>query len=325
MKKILLLLTLLAVTAYGATTFTTNFSFNKPGDGDRNYGQLIRDNWDSVDTALQAVTDSTTDHIADLTAAHTAASISTTVGAFSCTTQTDVQAYLDCLDGVLDPATSGIVLLVGAQTITGVKTFTTPPIFSSLPTSDILATDGAGTVTSTTFNAVDPLTTKGDITVHNGVDTTRLAVGTDDQIIVADSSSPEGIKWQNENPRWRKFTFTDSSFSAAATTFGVIAFQLATAEGVDKVIVKHNTAFTGGTLTLYSVEVGIAGDANRLAGAFDIFQAPAGTYSQITNITDVPDFSSTTDVTVTATSTGGNLDQASAGSVDVYVRTFVLP
>jgi hypothetical protein len=40
-----------------------------------------------------------------------------------------------------------------------------------------------------------PLTTKGDLLVHNGSDGTRLAVGSNDYILTADSTQTTGVKW----------------------------------------------------------------------------------------------------------------------------------
>lgn len=46
---------------------------------------------------------------------------------------------------------------------------------------------------------VDATTTKGDILVNNGTTLTRLAVGTDDHVLKADSAQTEGIKWAAES------------------------------------------------------------------------------------------------------------------------------
>ncbi len=40
-----------------------------------------------------------------------------------------------------------------------------------------------------------PLTTKGDLVVHNGTLPVRLAVGTDMYYLQADSSAPSGLVW----------------------------------------------------------------------------------------------------------------------------------
>jgi len=316
-------LLIVATVAIGATTFTTNYQFNKPGDGDSNYGELIRDNWDKVDTQLKVTADSITDHLADTTDAHDASAISAVPGAFLCTTVDDVQEYLDCLDGTFDPATSGVVLIAGAQTITGTKTFDVTPRFpNSAP--GILETDGAGIISNRTFSEIDPLTTKGDLTVYDTA-TTRLAVGSDGQVLEADSGEAPGLKWGDKNPRWRKFTYSYSDFSTAATSSAVTAFSLQAGEGIDAVVVKHTTAFSGGTISAYTIEVGQSGDTNEYAQAFNVFQAVGGTVAMHSSFLDVPDFGTTTDVVVTARSTGDNLDQAAAGDVNVYVRTFVLP
>lgn len=53
---------------------------------------------------------------------------------------------------------------------------------------------GQSTVVSA-FNALSPTTTKGDIIVNNGTDDVRQAVGSNNQILVADSSQSTGVKW----------------------------------------------------------------------------------------------------------------------------------
>src|SRR3990167_29494 len=55
---------------------------------------------------------------------------------------------------------------------------------------------GTGQTTQTSaFNGLDPLTTKGDLVVHNGTDSIRLPVGTNGQILEADSTQAAGVKW----------------------------------------------------------------------------------------------------------------------------------
>lgn len=324
MRKLILLLSvgLIAAVAYGATTFTTNYQFNKPDDGDRNYGSLIRDNWDKVDAQLFSNETSIADHVSDSEGAHAATAISTTVGQ-QCATSTNVQDYLDCLDGVLDPNISGVVLIAGTQTITGEKTFNITPIFPA-SANGILTTDGAGNISASQYTDISPLTTKGDLVTYSTA-ATRLGVGSDGQILVADSAEAAGIKWDNPNPRWRKFTYTFSDFATTATSFSTTALALQANEGIDAVIVYHSASFTGGALTAYTVEVGITGNTDKYSKPQDVFQASSGTTRRVSNILDAPNLAATTDLIVTAKSVGADLDQATQGSVDVYVRTFLLP
>jgi len=310
--------------AYGATTFTTYYSFNKPGDDDRNYGSLIRDNWDKVDSQLKTNETSISDHISDTVDAHDASAISAVAGANLCPTQTDVQSYLDCLDATFDPSASGIVLIAGSQTITGFKTFNVTPKFPALSNGVMSITNGDGTITTGTFGDSDPLTTKGDLMVYE-TDSTRLGVGTDSQVLTADSTDSKGVVWADLNPRWRKSTLTFSDFSSASTSFSVTGVTLQAGEGVDAVLIYHSTSFGGGTISAYTVEVGISGAEDKYSSAYDVFQGVAGTTSHSSSTLNVPNYLATTDVIVTARSTGDNLDQASTGSVDVYVRTFTLP
>src|ERR1041385_4719167 len=55
---------------------------------------------------------------------------------------------------------------------------------------------GTGQITQTLgFNALSPLTTKGDIVAYNGTNNVRLAVGTDGQCMTAASSQATGLQW----------------------------------------------------------------------------------------------------------------------------------
>jgi hypothetical protein len=53
---------------------------------------------------------------------------------------------------------------------------------------------GAGNKTDA-FDNLAPTTTKADLIVHNGTDNIRLAVGTNGQVLTADSTEAAGVKW----------------------------------------------------------------------------------------------------------------------------------
>lgn len=57
---------------------------------------------------------------------------------------------------------------------------------------------GTGATTAVAgFDALSPVTTKGDLIVKNATTNVRLAVGTDGQSLVADSTAATGVAWVN--------------------------------------------------------------------------------------------------------------------------------
>lgn len=60
--------------------------------------------------------------------------------------------------------------------------------------------DIAFTNPTTTFNNLSPLQTKGDLLSSNGVINTVLPVGTNGQVLVADSTESSGLKWTTFTP-----------------------------------------------------------------------------------------------------------------------------
>lgn len=72
-----------------------------------------------------------------------------------------------------------------------------------LSTSDIsgilpVLNGGTGQSTATAaFNALAPTTTKGDLIANNGSGNVRLGIGSNNQVLVADSTQSTGMKWSN--------------------------------------------------------------------------------------------------------------------------------
>ena len=71
-------------------------------------------------------------------------------------------------------------------------------IGASLPLS--ITNGGTGQTTATAaFNALDPLTTKGDVLTHDGTNSIRLAAGTNQKLILYDSGQTSGLRQEYNN------------------------------------------------------------------------------------------------------------------------------
>jgi len=91
------------------------------------------------------------------------------------------------------------ISLGGTATSVGNLTLTNVSITSGSVTgiTDIAIADG-GTGASTklvAFDNLSPLTTKGDLIGYDGTDNVRLAVGTNGQVLTANSSATTGLSW----------------------------------------------------------------------------------------------------------------------------------
>lgn len=89
---------------------------------------------------------------------------------------------------------SGTVTSSGSLTLGG--TLSNVSLSTQVTGTLPIANGGTGQTTQTAaFDALSPLTTKGDLVVHNGTNDVRLPVGTNGQLLTADSTVAAGIKW----------------------------------------------------------------------------------------------------------------------------------
>lgn len=128
----------------------------------------------------------------------------------------------------------------------------------------------------------------------------------------------DGVRAKMLIPRWKKFSFTYEDFADASLTNSLTLFTLEAGGIIHAVKLKHSEAFAG--CTTYTLSVGISGTLDKHLTAFDVAQAVG---DDVMGTNGTPEFESHaaggTGVLITAVATVDNLDQATAGAVDVWV------
>lgn len=122
-------------------------------------------------------------------------------------------------------------------------------------------TDDAGTLTTDLSSlgggsVTLPTTTKGDLLVHDGTTDVRLPIGADGQVLQADSTTTEGVKWVDQssssNPR---MSYQFALGGQAISTIGLLAKALQTNSnpGLYPTTSGINVGITGGQIDPYSI------------------------------------------------------------------------
>lgn len=126
-------------------------------------------------------------------------------------------------------------------------------------------------------------------------------------------------------PKWSKYTVAATAFTAAATTEDIELFQLPAQGTIHRVVIKHSTAFSGGTASAVTLSVGITGTLTKYAAAFDVFQATGNTVFGFNDLPGMENAGAATSIRVEAVATGDNLVNVTTGSADIWVLTSTLP
>jgi len=136
----------------------------------------------------------------DQTVALTGAGTTSITGTYPNFTITSNDQYTGTVTSVGGTGTVNGISLSGTVTSSGNLTLggtlsgvdLTTQVTGTLP----IANGGTGQTSQTAaFDALSPLTTKGDLVVHNGTNDVRLAVGSNGQLLTADSAQSTGVKW----------------------------------------------------------------------------------------------------------------------------------
>ncbi|WII72955.1 tail fiber domain-containing protein [Bdellovibrio sp. 22V] len=114
-----------------------------------------------------------------------------------------------------------------------------------------IANGGTGQTSATAaFNALSPLTTKGDIVVNDGTNDIRLGVGTNGQVLSANSAQPSGLQWITPtNGTVTSVSGTAPISVATGTSTPVISIADATTLAKGAVQVGAGIAVSAGTIS----------------------------------------------------------------------------
>ena len=128
-------------------------------------------------------------------------------------------------------------------------------------------------------------------------------------------------------PAWIKITKTHAQLAAAALTNDIEVYSLPARGTLLGAYMNHTVAFTGGGMTTYSLDLGIAGNLAKYDGAYGVTGAPAaaGPFHSTPFANPVmEDGFAATSIRLSA-ACDVNLNTATAGSVDIYLLVSVLP
>jgi len=164
----------------------------------------------------------------DQTVALTGAGTTAVTGTYPNFTITSNDQYVGTVTSVGGTGTVNGISLSGTVTSSGSLTLggtlsgvsLSTQVTGTLP----IANGGTGQTTQTAaFDALSPLTTKGDLVVHNGTNDVRLPVGANNYVLTADSTQSSGVKWAAQSNVTISFPF----YKAAGTldTIALISNQ----------------------------------------------------------------------------------------------------
>lgn len=127
-------------------------------------------------------------------------------------------------------------------------------------------------------------------------------------------------------PRWEKFTLDYADFVAlgGVASGAVTVMTLPDGGVIQAVKIRSTVQWAGGAISALSGTVGISGTPSKYQAAYAMWAAPgdanfAATFTAGTEMNTLAGGGAGTAIILTATATGGNLNDLTAGEVAVWV------
>lgn len=123
---------------------------------------------------------------------------------------------------------------------------------------------------------------------------------------------------------WINIPLTFTQLSAASTTGTATVYTATANQTIHAANMSVTTPFTGGSISAYTVSLGIGGATTRYMTAKDVFTA-AAVFDGAAIAPNLLSVSTTTAVIATATSTSANTNAATAGAATVWLLVSDMP